>query len=932
MKPMRMLWSFGLMLGLAALAGDAGAWTTGGSPYVEGQVLVRFDQPVRSAVEAEGLLGDARLEARRELCPSLGIWLVGLKQGYKVEQALAELEANGALAWAQADHLLGWRLAPNDPSFGSQWDFHNTGQSGGTVDADIDAPEAWDLGTGGLDGNGDAIVVAIVDGGMELTHSNLAPRLWVNAAEQAGTTGVDDDGNGYVDDINGWDAYAGDGGIPTNSHGTHVAGTVGARGNDASLVTGLNWDVRLMAVAASSGTTSIAVAGYNYVLTQKTRWLQSGHTGGANVVSTNSSFGVDLADCASGSYPAWNDMYNAMGAVGILSACATANANYNVDIQGDVPTSCSSPWMVSVTNTTNTDAKNSSAGYGLTTIDLGAPGTGVLSTYTGNSTATLTGTSMSTPHVAGAVGFLHSVASPGFTAEYDADPGQGALALKQIMLDSVDPKPSLQGITVSGGRLNLYNAALVISTYGGNLLSGVVASQATGLPIEGATVTANPGARTTTTDGAGAYGLALQPGDYTVEVAAYGYLTASQPVTIPAEGGATLDVTLAGAAMAEFSGVLLGGDNLPLAGGQVEVLGVPLPAQTTDITGSFSFLLPVGQSYTAVSRSAPGVIHDPQAADAHGYRAFDPGDADWMESTFTMTAGGVTRTLRGLNRVAYAWSTINPELGGPGTALAFTSDDQTLPVALPFPFTYYGQAFTTLSVCGNGWLALGSTTANQWVGQAMPLSAAPNAVIAPFWEDLSPQVASSGAVSTWHDAAGGRFVVEFYDIRQYTPTTAFERFQVILLDPAVTPTATGDGAILVQYAQIGELDNATVGIEDPAGTVGLQYFYGRGNGVNTPGGTLPATNVQPAAGLALLFTTGLLAPSLTPVGDLAISYLAGSGQVALSWTAVPGATSYRVESAAALGGAWSPAGLSLTPGWSAAAVDGTTLFRVVALN
>jgi hypothetical protein len=440
------------MLSSAAFAGQM-------LPYVPGQILVRFDKPTTLS-EAKTALNNKLFNVDKALVQPLDIYLIKLAPNFAVDAALKEVRGYPRVKWAQADHIVGERLIPNDPQFGSQWDMQQAS------DVDIDAPEAWNISTGGTDPGGDPIVVAVVDGGCQLNHTDLAANIWVNTNEIAGN-GIDDDGNGYIDDVNGWNAYNNNGAIPSNTHGTHVTGTVGARGNNSLMVTGVNWNVKIMEVAASSGTTSIIAIGYGYVLAMKQLWWSSGGTLGANVVSTNSSFGVDAADCASGSYPVWNDLYNAMGQQGVLSAAATANQNWNIDVVGDVPTGCSSPYIIAVTNTTSTDQRNSSAAYGATTIDLGAPGTNILSTYPTNTTGTLTGTSMATPHVAGAVGLMHAAASLGFYNYYLQHPDSGALLLKQIMLDNVDPIAALQGITVSGGRLNLYNAVNAINTYVG---------------------------------------------------------------------------------------------------------------------------------------------------------------------------------------------------------------------------------------------------------------------------------------------------------------------------------------------------------------------------------------------------------------------------------------------------------------------------------
>jgi subtilisin family serine protease len=352
------------------------------------------------------------------------------------------------------------------------WDMHNEGGAGSVADADIDAPEAWDITTGGLTALGEEIVVAVIDGGVDINHEDLVDNIWVNENEIPGN-GIDDDNNGYVDDVNGWDAYSNDSSIPSNNHGTHVSGTIGAKGDNSTDVVGVNWDVKIMAIAGSTSSTSVVSIAYGYVLDQKSLYLESDGEFGANVVATNSSFGIDYANCNSGQYPVWNDLYNSMGEVGILSAAATINGNQNVDNIGDVPTGCSSEYMVSVTNTNRMDEKYGNAGYGAETIDLGAPGTSICSTVNGNGVScSYTGTSMATPHVAGAIGLLHSAASQEIAQQYKDDPAGTAIFIRDTMFETVDILPSLESITVSGGRLNIYNAASVLSEENESYLSG----------------------------------------------------------------------------------------------------------------------------------------------------------------------------------------------------------------------------------------------------------------------------------------------------------------------------------------------------------------------------------------------------------------------------------------------------------------------------
>jgi hypothetical protein len=437
---------------------------SGDTDYRPGEIIVQVaDKADLDAVIADFSstgLHDVRLLSRR-----MGIYLleydVGTMKAADHEQLLDNVRNHPRVLEAQFNHNVTRRATtPDDPGFGLQWGLNNTGQSGGTPDADIDAPEAWDLATGGTTELGEQIVVAIIDGGFDLTHEDID--YFKNTLEIP-NNGIDDDGNGYIDDYDGWDVYGNDGSIPVDYHGTHVAGIAGAVGNNGTGVSGVNWGVKIMPVAGSSTVEATVIAAYGYVLEMRARYNETDGAAGAFVVSTNASFGVDYGNPAN--FPLWCGIYDSLGQQGILSAAATANIGMDIDVNGDVPTACASDFLVSVTNTTHNDLRNSGAAWGLTTIDLGAPGTSIYSTVPTSSYDYLTGTSMATPHVAGAIGFLYAVACPAMLQAYKDDPAAIALAMKDYLLDGTDPNASLAGQTVSGGRLNLFNSAQLVQTY-----------------------------------------------------------------------------------------------------------------------------------------------------------------------------------------------------------------------------------------------------------------------------------------------------------------------------------------------------------------------------------------------------------------------------------------------------------------------------------
>lgn len=321
---------------------------------------------------------------------------------------------------------------PNDPRFNSLYGLHNTGQTGGSNDADIDAVEAWDIQTGS------DIIVAVLDTGVDYNHPDLSANIWSNGGEIP-NNGLDDDNNGYVDDVRGWDfANSDNNPMDDNNHGTHVSGTIAARGNNGTGITGVNWSARVMPLkfmnAAGVGNLAGAISAIQYAIDN-----------GARVI--NASWG------GPGFSNALNNAVGAANNAGILFVAAAGNNSANTDVSPNYPAGFNQANILSVAATDATDGLAGFSNFGANSVDLGAPGVSILSTIRNNGYASFNGTSMAAPHVAGAAALILA-----------SNPTMSLSALKNTIMNSTDPIAALAGRSVSGGRLNVFNAVSSIAT------------------------------------------------------------------------------------------------------------------------------------------------------------------------------------------------------------------------------------------------------------------------------------------------------------------------------------------------------------------------------------------------------------------------------------------------------------------------------------
>ncbi len=420
---------------------------------IEGEIIVQLfaGATIESVIQDINSTNDFIPESIHALSVRLNIWLIKFDPAHiNPEDLSGRFNRHTSVANVQFNHTIQYRVTPDDPEYLAQWNMFNDGTGGGILDADIDAAEAWDLATGGVTNLGDTIVIAIVDDGFFLNHEDLS---FFKNYDEIPDNLIDDDGNGYVDDFDGWNSTDMNGTIPSFNHGTHVSGIAGAIGNNGIGVAGVNWNVKILPVRCQVIESQV-ITSYAYVYDMRELYDATNGEKGAFIVSTNSSFGIDFVFPED--YPVWCAMYDSLGQLGILSAAATNNSLTNIDVVGDMPTGCTSDHLISVTSTDKAD--NLKAAYGPVNIDLGAPGSLIQSTFPGNTYGLQTGTSMASPHVAGVVALMFSAACNKFMLDYKFDPPSMALLIKNSILNSVDFVEDLSGVCVSSGRLNAYQA------------------------------------------------------------------------------------------------------------------------------------------------------------------------------------------------------------------------------------------------------------------------------------------------------------------------------------------------------------------------------------------------------------------------------------------------------------------------------------------
>lgn len=418
---------------------------TNAQDYEPNEVLIKFKSGVSDAKQAE-ILDRIGGKVKEKVLTKLmerfgdneGITLVQMPMN--ALEAIARVKGLSEIEYAEPNYIYTHDAVSNDTYFtnGSLWGMYGAATSPANQFGS-NAAVAWANGKTGSS----TVYIGIIDEGYMYTHEDLAANAGVNPGEINGN-GVDDDGNGLVDDVYGWDFANNDKQVfdgAGDDHGTHVAGTIGGVGGNGKGVAGVCWNVKMLSakfLGNRGGTTANAIKAIDYFTDLKVRH-------GINIVATNNSWG------GGGFSQALQDAIQRANNAGILFIAAAGNASSNNDATANYPSNYNVANVIAVASITNTGGLSSFSNYGATQVDLGAPGSGILSTVPVSSKgkvisgyASYNGTSMATPHVAGAAALYASI-----------NAGASAATIKSALLSSVTATPSLSGKCVTGGRLNV---------------------------------------------------------------------------------------------------------------------------------------------------------------------------------------------------------------------------------------------------------------------------------------------------------------------------------------------------------------------------------------------------------------------------------------------------------------------------------------------
>ncbi len=880
-----------------ALAGGSARSADAAKPQapaaVPGELIVGFERGASPAGRRAAVANVGAAE--EESFPEIRAALVKVPPA-QTDAAMKRLLADPRVRYVEPNHVLSIAATPNDPSFGQLWGLHNTGQTGGAADADIDAPEAWDVSTGSA-----GVVVGVTDTGVDFSHPDLAAQQWVNAGENCGSTdpgivcaqrsdSVDNDGNGFVDDWRGWDFANNDNNpFDDNNHGTHVAGTIGAVGNNGTGVVGVNWNVRIMALkflsSAGSGTTAGAIGATMYAANMGAHVSSNSWGGGP--------FDQGLLDAIE---------YGASR--GMLFVAAAGNDGKNNDPSPTYPSSYDSEAIVSVAATDHNDAVAFFSNYGAKSVDLGAPGVSILSTTPGGGYQSFSGTSMATPHVAGVAALLKA-----------RFPSASLYGLKALLLRTVDAKNTLAGKTTTGGRLNAFTAVSCVDApqvWLGAPGNGFVAAVGEALPITvlgsscatpaglanvQVTVNGTPVSLTAASPDRGLYRGSFTP-------AAEGPLTLTATVTA---GGTTASHTATGSAFTNYTC-----QDVPLSwvdvtpGTRLNNAGGDDSFATLAIGFPISFY---GQSYSTAYVSSNGFLAFGSSAGATAHQN---------------TSIPNTATPNGI--VAPFWDDLNPSAGGAVYAgLTGAAPNRVLHVEwhnVPhFTFGSSGTVTFELSLKENGdvrfqyldtdfgnpsWNAGASATAGleradgvlgRQVSFNQPLLTSGRAVsCTPGAPEPPPPPPPPAPTITTTSLPAGQVGVAYSQKMQATGGTPPYSWSLaagalpagLTLDPATgtisgTPTASGTATFTVQVTDdAAQLDTQELSIDVspplaivtsslPGGNVGEAY----GATLQASGGTSPYTwslaSGSLPSGLTLAAATGAITGTPTSAGTFSFT-------------------------------------------------------------